>query len=330
MNSLQISHYIEIYLDENIQIPSNYVIQQNFEVSEVKLLFPSSNTCHASPFTIIFKPGTYLIELFGGVGGGNSGGKGGTTSGIITFYHIQKLYFYIGAKGSQNQCVTFGGGGQGGSTSYSGGGATDIRLKKGDDYDALLSRIMVAAGGGGSNSYANNIKAGDGGGLIGGDSEMGPESRIQANKSIGATQTRGGISIQKTPGSAEQGNNGEFGIGASTKQRTSYPGGGGGGYYGGASSNDGFDSVSSGSGGSSFISGLRCCNAVKEDGSHSNTPFHYSGIYFINPETKSGVNGDNGYAIIKILLSNNACKTFSYKINQLGIYLYLIVLFNKK
>ncbi len=77
--------------------------------------------------------GYYKIELFG-ASGGNGGGLGAYTSGVIKLMEKEKLYFYVGKKGSSGR----------------GGGSTDVRTE-GGGYATLSSyrnRIMAAAGGG--------------------------------------------------------------------------------------------------------------------------------------------------------------------------------------
>ena len=325
--SLNINKYVTVSLDDTLEIPSIY-IQHSFN-TVIKLFYPSSNPCSSLPFTIQFKPGKYLFELFGSAGAGSAGGKGGSTKGIIEFTSTETLYFYIGTKGS-NGCMASGGGGIG--KPNSGGGSTDVCINKSDDpYDvnSLRSRIMVAGGGGGSNDYdyTNNCKGGCGGGINGGDSEL-PyyyDTKIQANLTIGATQTTGGIAIQTLSGSEEQGSNGEFGKGGNSIGSSQYTAGGGGDYYGGASANDGDTSVSSGSGGSSFISGMSGCNAIYKNGTHSGKAIHYSGYYFKNAETKSCVNPSEGYAIIEILSPIKCTCSKNDLFLQLKVYLYIMI-----
>ena len=77
--------------------------------------------------------GYYKIELFG-ASGGNGGGLGAYTSGVIKLMEKEKLYFYVGKKGSSGR----------------GGGSTDVRTE-GGGYTmppSYKNRIMAAAGGG--------------------------------------------------------------------------------------------------------------------------------------------------------------------------------------
>ena len=84
---------------------------------------------------------------------------------------------------------------------------------------------------------------------------------------------------------------GQFGTGGiqdpGTTDGTGYGGFGGGGYYGGTS----YTVAYAGSGGSSFISGYKGCDAVKQQIDpieHAGDSIHYSGIVFINPTMISG------------------------------------------
>ena len=92
--------------------------------------------------------GFYKIELWGAQGGTN-GGYGAYTSGIIYLKEGDKIYFYIGKKGT--------------------GAATEVRARNGayTEANSVRSRIMVAAGGG-SNAGAS------GGTLYGYTAQMNP------------------------------------------------------------------------------------------------------------------------------------------------------------
>jgi len=109
--------------------------------------------------------GWYRIELWGAQGG-NNGGLGAYTSGIIKLNEGDILYFYVGKKG-------------GGSAS---GQSTDVRLMNGKYSESVRSyetRIMVAAGGG------SGVGA-SGGTLYGYNSAMEPlGGQIRVNASTG-------------------------------------------------------------------------------------------------------------------------------------------------
>ena len=90
--------------------------------------------------------GWYRIELWGAQGGGEKGGLGAYTTGIIKLNENDRLYFYIGKHKSTGQ----------------GGEETDVRIVNGDynEYNSYSTRIMVAAGGGADEDA-------DGGNLVG-------------------------------------------------------------------------------------------------------------------------------------------------------------------
>ena len=257
---------------------------------------------------IVPKDGWYYIEMAGASGGyidsNYYSGLGAKTSGYIELEAGEKLYFYVGGKGSStttpNSLISGGynGGGDAftessdNSSATTGGGATDVRLVGGswDNTSSLISRIMVAGGGGGSNNIASNIYigyGGAGGALYG----INGESNQYSYYGEGGTQTSGGKNAR---GSSSL--NGKFGIGGGGSVPTN-AGAGGGGYYGGASG-DGYRS--GGGGGSSYISGYAGVNSVEENTTitHTNQTLHYSGKYFIGGEMISGANSGDGYAKI--------------------------------
>ncbi len=183
--------------------------------------------------------GKYKLEVWGAEGGGDHqqsnlgpSGKGGYSTGVIQLKTSEKLYVYVGGKGTfcQGGYCTVPGGFNGGGSGWkrtaasdtwnpvaSGGGATDIRFTKGEwnDSSSLLSRIIVAGGGGGG-GVDNGEPGGHGGGLEG--------ILVNAESGYGGTQTTGW----------------KFGEGFSANVNTlsyinsTYGGnGGGGGWYGG-------------------------------------------------------------------------------------------------
>ena len=228
--------------------------------------------------------GTYKIETWGAQGGSYNdeyhGGYGGYSSGIIELTQNTLLYVYVGGT---NICkegtlgrIDFGynGGGAAGGENWpnrnfcGGGGATDIRIENAswDNFDSLKSRIMVAAGGGGANWYTEYYSAigGAAGGLV---SYIG---KTNAND-----PTTGSVAPTIYPSSQTSGP--YFGKGVNEVTA-----GGGGGYYGGNSA-----SWTGGAGGSSFISGHKGCDAIKEESTenniiHTEQSIHYSGLYFTN------------------------------------------------
>ena len=213
--------------------------------------------------------GAYKFECWGASGGdsGNAfGGKGAYVSGFISFSNRRKFYLYPGGKGETEGKPSFNGGGSGEYHNEiifsSGGGGTDIRLKKGD-YN---SRIIVAAGGGGSLYYPNVYSAhgGHAGGFVG---VSGKSSGRNASVLVPASPGN-----QISPGNRKAG----FGFGGSCAS-------GGGGYFGGGCGTFIDSTISSGAGGSSFISGYKGCVAPNK-----HNEFHNSGLFFTQNVFKSG------------------------------------------
>ena len=239
--------------------------------------------------------GMYKVELWGAQGGtsiaqgatGKVGGKGGYTAGSIYLNAGEKLYVYIGGKGTnatvgKNSTGGYNGGGNGtwdnkdDEAAGAGGGATDIRYFTSTPTSSeltwnsslgLKSRIMVAAGGGGA---CYNTLGGSGGGLVG---------NTIAKSSIPGTQISGY----------------KFGIGESTTT----PGtdsngrsGGGGGYYGGRTTEWDASNAEAAAGGSSYISGHDGCNAITTDQIHTGSSLHFTKKYFIDTKMIDG----NGYS----------------------------------
>ena len=153
---------------------------------------------------------------------------------------------------------------------------------------------MVAAGGGAA-EWSASI-GGNGGGLNGGNSILArTPAGLEVHPSIckGANQTSGSECLPLTFYNNEyQASKGEFGsAGIITPvigdNNNDYGGFGGGGYYGGTS----YQFSYAGSGGSSFISGHKDCDAIKEQTEvieHTGQPIHYSGFVFTNTEMISG------------------------------------------
>jgi hypothetical protein len=170
------------------------------------------------------------------------GGAGGCIQTSINVKPKDKLFIYIGGRGSNSTSTWFGGfnGGGNGTLSYGGGGggATDIRTKEND----LNSRLVVAGGGGGWGycSYSfyktqHYLSGGSGGGKFG-KKGHGPDNKYICGlfsccyeSGFGGNQTHGGYG------------GGKLGVGGSGDS------GGGGGYYGG-----GCGYGSAGGGGSNF------------------------------------------------------------------------------
>jgi len=272
------------------------------------------------------KDGYYYIELAGAQGGGPDLSLGAKTSGYIYLEQGEKLYFYVGQKGtdSNTNCRStgyeFNGGGiakpaRSGICGPSGGGATDVRLVGGswDDTSSLISRIMVAGAGGGR-AESSTYTQGYGGTLYGGDPIF---STYQSNIGNGGTQTGGGAAPTKGSSAQSNGTAGSFGKGGfggashATNADTGGGSGGGSGYYGGSGASGLSNGTWPGGGGSSYISGYAGVNSVEESTSikHTNQTLHYSGKYFIGGKMLADQNEGNGYAKITYVREKPEKKT---------------------
>jgi hypothetical protein len=230
--------------------------------------------------------GVYQIETWGAQGGSvvpggaggpetASGGKGGYTSGEITLTAGDKIYVYVGGTpaGTNNYLGGWNGGGNSAvatdNRTGGGGGATDIRLSTADPLTGTAAdpRIMVAAGGGGAINYQHRNgllgignQGGAGGGLVGGSGGAvrgGTYATVAI--STGGTQTTGGTYATPTP--ENWGHYGFPGLGGDNYQSGTnrWGSGGGAGWWGGATGTYAPSTVSTGAGGSSYISGYAGC-----------------------------------------------------------------------
>lgn len=165
--------------------------------------------------------GKHTLTVWGAQGG-NTGGKGGYSTGIVNLNENIDLYIYVGGQGSKGSTGGFNGGGTTGSNGGSGGGASDIRI----GTDSLAARVIVAGGGGGK-GQDSCAAGGVGGGTTGGGSASQSSCGTQAG---GGTQTAGGAKgiYSGTSGA----NTGTFGKGGNASDGN-YDGGGGGGWFGG-------------------------------------------------------------------------------------------------
>lgn len=173
--------------------------------------------------------GKHTLTVWGAQGG-NTGGKGGYSTGVVNLNENMNLYIYVGGQGSKGSTGGFNGGGTAGTSGGSGGGATDIRIAG----NTLYYRVIVAGGGGGK-GQDSCAAGGVGGGTTGGGSASQSSCGTQAG---GGTQTAGGAKgvYSGTYGA----NTGAFGKGGNASDGSYNGGGGGGGWYGGgagASSN---------------------------------------------------------------------------------------------
>ena len=264
--------------------------------------YPCISNVNCSPYDIDLEIGTYQIECWGASGGNdyfNAGySKGAYVSGVISLREAKKMYLYIGGQGTNaTESATFSdggynGGGGGGQGASGGGGGTDVRLIK----DNFASRIIVAGGGSGGEHSSN----GHGGALSGmaGQYYMcgGHSNLVLTQSSLPGTQTEGGRGGSSSHGIAPSGQFGKGGDGYNTKDYNIDNGpGGGGGYFGGG----GATWTCSGSGGSSYISGMIGCHSVPNDNSTEteDNPIHYSRLSFKYPVMIPGNNPMPSYEI---------------------------------
>ena len=301
------------------------------------------NNCY--PISIKLLPGTYKFQCYGASGGdsGNGvGGYGAYVAGKITLKKETDFFLYIGAEGHTNLGKrSYNGGGRGHlleskeSRGASGGGGTDIRLLNSTDIKGLLSRIIVAGGGGGSESYCDGAKGGDAGSFKGESGSKVYKIQTTNNKiSVpqGGDQTQGGSKgecIENQDGCQDKffGHDGIFGIGGDASD-SNYGGGGGGGYFGGGGGSIAYNVVSSGAGGSSYISGKENCHSFDLSGTDAyediSSQYHKSGLYFTSIIFKSGSqikHKGNGKIIITHLILNPSCYSYFHMNNNFNIYL---------
>ncbi|MDR2389501.1 MAG: fimbrillin family protein [Tannerellaceae bacterium] len=234
--------------------------------------------------------GDYKLEAWGASGSrileGYPGGNGGYAAGTIYLKQGQVLYIYVG-EGRPKTTVddvdiaAFNGGGRANvwSTYATGGvsgGATDFRLVNGawNNDASLNSRILVAGGGSGGtcdDDKDEGIEGAAAGGLTG------YKGNEYDNGVAGypGEQTNGGQSVTGSGSTSHTSSPGSFGVGSNAAGTNTS--GGGGGYYGGSGGAKGSQKTgrASGGGGSSFISGMKGCNAID--------PTNYS-----NPRTHTG------------------------------------------
>ncbi len=163
-------------------------------------------TGSAQSFTA--KPGNYKLEVWGAQGG-NSGGKGGYSIGVIRLAEMTTCNVYVGGGGG-TPWGGFNGGARGSDDYGGGGGGTDIRIGT-----TLLHRVIVAGGGGGSGENAPRV------GQVGGGAELPVYGALVSG--YGAGQNRGGKSCDYGDGEFGKGREHDHGI----------TGGPGGGWYGG-------------------------------------------------------------------------------------------------
>ena len=351
---LQSCGYATIGGNEDFKLPDGTIATGNTGNGYARVTFVETIKVHdfsysgsVQTFTAPVS-GKYILEAWGASGGSTDitqGGKGAYTNGILRLSAGETVYVYVGGEGTGNAWSSEHpnnlGGWNGGADSKnderelyittriyaSGGGATDFRLVKSSEddgwsgFDSLKSRIMVAAAGGGSMKHNNTEKSANGGsgGALQGFDGVNNNGLTYTGPSYGATQTSGGYGVYQsvTQGYPDQiyTGIGQFGyVKPSNQDDNAYTTGGSGYYAGGCARH-----TSGSSGGSSFISGYKGCDAIDSESTenniiHTNQPDHYSGKVFTdsvmidgnstmiepNGTTSIGHSG-NGYARITIL-----------------------------
>ena len=196
--------------------------------------------------SITLPAGKYKLEAWGASGGnsqhGAGGGKGGYSTGVVTFNSETTVYIAVGqAEGA------FNGGGYGYSSDGTyGGGATSIATANGQ-LSALANNknsVLLVAGGGGSGGCTSWN-----GGAGGGANQNGQQG--YGGSSYGA----GGYGGTTTVSSQNNGSYGAgFGQGGSSSSGYYGSGGGGGGYYGGSAGENQSGGGTAGGGGSGYAS----------------------------------------------------------------------------
>ena len=248
--------------------------------------------------------GKYKVQLWGSQGltidaNYSRGGKGAYTEGDIILDKGEKLYVYVGDNADGN---SFNGGGTAAyakkDRGFGGGGATDVRLIGGswNDFNSLKSRIMVAAGGSGGERWTG-FGSSDGspaGGLTSYPAAYVEKGTVDYHlMATVATQTSPGFELV---GSRKQwsGYRGKFGIGGDGSSLNGAGGAGGGGYFGGGGGGSSSNTITAGTGGSSYISGHTGCNSIAENSSKdfiipTGSNIHYSKKYFTNTRMIDGL-----------------------------------------
>ena len=336
-----IQDYVSISIKNNELGNTKYLSKTKNSIS---LTYPCLDQHKCTPYVIDIEKGVYKIECWGSAAGKLSyenakPGLGGYTSGTIFITEKTQLYVYIGNKGFFNAVKEL-------ETSVLGvmpGGATDVRLNTSEKWwesGSLASRIMVAAGGG--SAEWNGSIGGNGGGLQGGESISSNNSRKQTvyePRCKGGTQIKGSDCQQLgkfVPVTGEFGSGGKTN-GVQYSGNIDYGGFGGGGYYGGTS----YTQCLASSGGSSFISGHKGCDAIKSqtDLTHSGDSIHYSGLVFSNTKMIPGntsmplpyshsndiYNGIGAFRISLIMYQNECSIHKRYYISNIAMYILLFL-----
>lgn len=231
--------------------------------SEFAYIEPTTN--NPEPYYTFTAPqkGTYKIETWGAQGGYGydetkyPGGYGGYSTGYIQLNKGEKIYIYVGGKGTSAKekiaetipgGYNGGGNGRGADNKFlsGGGGATHISKESGllTTFENKKENLLIVAAGGGGSAYSTSNNYGTGGSAGGFHGVKSTNVGESANTS-GATQTGSGTG--KYPGI--------FGQGGCNSTSESCAGGGSG-LYGGDSNRY----AGGGAGGSSYIANTLLSN----------------------------------------------------------------------
>lgn len=203
--------------------------------------------------------GQYILECWGGQGGGGratggaliAGGRGGYARGTLTLTTVRTIFISVGMQGTTP-------GGTGNGMGGGGGGATFVSFANGTlDNTNVRNNLLLAAGGGGGSTQE---VGGFGGGLNGGNG-------LPADRITGGTQTAGGANeaAGSNPSGPGRGGNGGAGAGAGgfggggNASSAAFGAGGGGGWFGGGGGAGGLSApnprIGAGGGGSGRLNG---------------------------------------------------------------------------
>ena len=275
---------------------SKTIEQELIRFSKTSILYDYQEAGHEDQEFIVpeGEAGWYRIELWGAQGGGNNGGLGAYTSGIIRLNEGQKLHFVVGKQG----------------TDATGGGATDVRLESPSISGSVKTRIMVAAGGGKQpNShggtlygYTNTMVAPGGKIKVKQDYKLAENTTLLGYEIIGSSTTMMGFDVGQT---------------GTPNGKHIATGPGGEGYI--TSTNENY-------GGVSFISGYIGSKAVNASNVLTNDaryqyPATGTVYYFVDGMMLPGVKEGNGQAKIERIVSgetNGNLPVLNEKLNNIS------------
>ena len=186
--------------------------------------------------------GNYILEVWGAQGGGNDGGYGAYSTGVVNLTKGSILYLNIGGSSADTN-GGYNGGGYAKTGGYGGGGATHIATTSGllGTFYSSIGNVLIVAGGGGG--QGNSGAGGAAGGIEG---NKGADGACISRGGGGGSQTAGGSCVDSSYCRAGTFGNGGGGNGGNNG------GAGGSGYYGGGAGTGG-NCYGGGGGGSGYI-----------------------------------------------------------------------------